>query len=104
MGKSQGVLIPTSGILTSARAMPNPDCTGQGLLEPGVIDFGRLGRREVEGRFDAGSMASDRGVMLLSAADRKIGLTAPAVGAAPQSTRQRPLVCAPPARTRTHRQ
>lgn len=58
--------------------MPNPNCTGQGELELGVIDFGRLGRREVEGRFDGGSMTSDGGVMLLSAADRKIGLTAAA--------------------------
>ena len=55
--------------------MPNPNCTGQGELDLGVIDFGRLGRREVEGRFDGGSMTSDGGVMLLSAADRKLGLT-----------------------------
>lgn len=55
--------------------MPHPNCTGQGELDLGVIDFGRLGRREVEGRFDGGSMTSDAGVMLLSAADRKIGLT-----------------------------
>jgi len=40
----------------------------------GVIDFGRLGRRVVEGRFDGGSMTSDGGVMLLSAVDRKLGL------------------------------
>jgi hypothetical protein len=40
----------------------------------GVIDFGRLGRRVVEGRFDGGSMSSDAGVMLLSTADRKLGL------------------------------
>lgn len=59
----------------SGRAMPHPNCTGQGELDLGVIDFGRLGRREVEGRFDGGSMTSDAGVMLLSAADRKIGLT-----------------------------
>jgi len=39
-----------------------------------VIDFGRLGRRVVEGRFDGGSMTSDGGVMLLSAVDRKLGL------------------------------
>lgn len=56
------------------RAMPNANCTGQDELDLGVIDFGRLGRREVEGRFDGGSMTSDAGVMLLSAADRKIGL------------------------------
>ena len=40
-----------------------------------MIDFGRLGRRVVEGRFDGGSMTSDGGVMLLSAVDRKLGLT-----------------------------
>ena len=59
--------------------MPNPNCTGQDELDLGVIDFGRfgrLGRREVQGRFDGGSMTSDAGVLLLSAADRKLGLTA----------------------------
>lgn len=54
--------------------MPNPNCTGQAELDLGVIEFGRLGRRVVEGRFDGGSMTSDGGVMLLSAADRKLGL------------------------------
>ena len=58
------------------RAMPKPNCTGQDELDLGVIDFGRLGRREVQGCFDGGSMTSDAGVMLLSATDRKIGLTA----------------------------
>ena len=46
-----------------------------------MIDFGRLGRlgrREAQGRFDGGSMASDAGVLLLSAVDRKLGLTAAA--------------------------
>ena len=38
------------------------------------IDFGRLGRRVVEGRFDGASMTSDGGVMLLGQADRKLGL------------------------------
>jgi hypothetical protein len=38
------------------------------------MEFGRLGRRVVEGRFDGGSMTSDGGVMLLSALDRKLGL------------------------------
>jgi hypothetical protein len=47
----------------SERAMPNPDCTGQGELDLGVIEFGRLGRRVVEGRFDGGSMTSDAGVI-----------------------------------------
>ncbi len=53
--------------------MPKPNCTE--CAEVGVIDFGRLGRRVVEGRFDGGSMTSDGGVMLLSALDRKLGLT-----------------------------
>lgn len=56
--------------------MPKPNCTGE-LFEE-TIEFGRLGRRVVEGRFDGGSMTSDAGVMLLSAADRKIGLIAAA--------------------------
>ena len=38
------------------------------------IEFGRLGRRVVEGQFDGGSMTSDAGVMLLGATDRKLGL------------------------------
>jgi hypothetical protein len=58
----------------NGRAMPNPNCTGQGELDLGVIEFGRVGRRVVEGRFDGGSMTSDAGVMLLSATDRRIGL------------------------------
>ena len=57
------------------RAMPNPNCTEQTELDLGVMDFGRLGRREVQGCFDGGSMTSDGGVMLLSALDRKLGLT-----------------------------
>jgi Transposase DDE domain group 1 len=52
--------------------MPKPDCTE--AADVGVIDFGRLGRRVVEGRFDGGSMTSDGGVMLLAAVDRKLGL------------------------------
>jgi hypothetical protein len=39
------------------------------------MDFGRLGRRQVQGCFDDGSMTSDAAVMLLSALDRKLGLT-----------------------------
>jgi len=61
--------------LMSERAMPKPNCTGQGELDLGAIDFGQLGRRVVEGRFDGGSMTSDGGVMLLSATDRKVGLS-----------------------------
>ena len=49
-----------------------PNCTEE--FESGTIEFGRLGRRVVEGRFDGGSMTSDGGVMLLSEVDRKIGL------------------------------
>ena len=54
------------------RAMPKPNCTEQ--VEVGTIEFGRLGRRVVEGRFDGGSMTSDGGVMLLGQVDRKLGL------------------------------
>ena len=52
--------------------MPKPNCTEELFDEP--IDFGRVGRRVVEGRFDGGSMTSEGGVMLLGATDRKIGL------------------------------
>ena len=56
----------------SERAMPKPNCTEE--FDVGTIEFGRLGRRVVEGRFDGGSMTSDGGVMLLGAVDRKLGL------------------------------
>lgn len=52
--------------------MPKPNCTADERAQ--TIDFGRLGRRVVEGRFDGGSMTSDGGVMLLGATDRKLGL------------------------------
>ena len=52
--------------------MPNPNCTEE--VDMGMIEFGRLGRRVVEGRFDGGSMSSDAGVLLLGAVDRKLGL------------------------------
>jgi hypothetical protein len=58
--------------------MAKPNCTEQVELDLGVVEFGRLGRRVVEGRFDGGCMTSDAGVMLLSAADRRLGLTAAA--------------------------
>jgi Transposase DDE domain group 1 len=58
--------------------MPKPNCTKQ--TESAKIEFGRLGRRVVEGRFDGGSMTSDGGLMLLSAVDRRIGLTGAAAG------------------------
>ena len=55
--------------------MPKPNCTLQTTAdEVGVIDFGRLGRRKIEGRFDGGSMTSDAGVMLLAEVDRRLGL------------------------------
>jgi Transposase DDE domain group 1 len=55
--------------------MPRANCTEQTELDLGVVEFGRLGRRVVEGRFDGGGMTSDAGVMLLAAADRRLGLT-----------------------------
>jgi hypothetical protein len=62
--------------------MPNPNCTAsegaQGELDLGVLNFGRLGRRVIEARFDGGSMTSDAGVMLLSKADQRLGLIAAA--------------------------
>src|SRR5450631_3292781 len=60
------------------RAMPKPNCTEE--IDVGTIEFGRLGRRVVEGRFDGGSMTSDGGVMLLGAVDRKLGLIEAAAG------------------------
>ena len=52
--------------------MPKPNCTADERAQ--TFDFGRLGRRVVEGRFDGGRMTSDGGVMLLGASDRKLGL------------------------------
>jgi hypothetical protein len=49
-----------------------PNCTEESQAKR--IEFDRLGRRVVEGRFDGGSMSSDAGVMLLGATDRKLGL------------------------------
>lgn len=49
-----------------------PNCTEE--IGTSKIEFGHLGRRIVEGRFDGGSMTSDAGVMLLGATDRKLGL------------------------------
>jgi hypothetical protein len=56
----------------SERAMPKPNCTEE--VDIGTIEFARVGRRVVEGRFDGGSMTSDGGVMLLGEVDRKLGL------------------------------
>ena len=58
--------------MMSERAMPNPNCTEE--VDVGTIEFARVGRRVVEGRFDGGSMTSDGGVMLLGEVDRKLGL------------------------------
>ena len=55
-----------------------PNCTEESGTNR--IEFGQLGRRVVEGRFDGGSMTSDGGVMLLSEVDRKIGLMQAAAG------------------------
>ena len=49
-----------------------PNCTEETGTKK--IEFGRLGRRVIEGQFDGGSMTSDAGVMLLAATDRKLGL------------------------------
>jgi len=49
-----------------------PNCTEE--VGASKIDFGRVGRRVVEGCFDGGSMTSDGGVMLLGETDRKLGL------------------------------
>jgi hypothetical protein len=49
-----------------------PNCTEETGTRK--IEFGRLGRRIVQGQFDGGSMTSDAGVMLLGATDRKLGL------------------------------
>jgi len=50
-----------------------PNCTAPKSSK--TIEFGRVGRRVVEGRFDGGSMTSDAGVMLLGETDRKLGLS-----------------------------
>jgi hypothetical protein len=49
-----------------------PSCTEE--IQTSKIEFGRLGRRIVQGRFDGASMTSDAAIMLLGAADRKLGL------------------------------
>jgi len=46
-----------------------PDRTAQ------RIEFGRVGRRVVEARFDGGDLSSDGGLMLLRRVDERIGLT-----------------------------
>ena len=49
----------------------NPDTASVARLE-----FGRLGRRVIEGCFDGGNMTSDGGVMLIGKLDRRFGLSA----------------------------
>ena len=47
--------------------MPVPNCTQETASHK--IEFGRLGRRVVEGQFDGVSMTNDAGVMLLGDTD-----------------------------------
>jgi Transposase DDE domain group 1 len=49
-----------------------PNCTED--ISATRLDFGHLGRRVIEGRFDGGNMTSDGGVMLLAALDKRLGL------------------------------
>jgi Transposase DDE domain group 1 len=49
-----------------------PNCTQETANHK--IEFGRLGRRVVEGQFDGGSITSDAAVRLRGATDRKLGL------------------------------
>ena len=46
-----------------------PKCTAD------QIDFGRLGRRQIEANFEGGAISSDGGLMLLRQTDRRIGLS-----------------------------
>jgi hypothetical protein len=50
-----------------------PNCTQDFSAER--LEFGHLGRRVIEGRFDGGNMTSDGGVMLLAKLDQRLGLT-----------------------------
>jgi hypothetical protein len=56
-----------------------PNCTEEFSSER--LEFGHLGRRAIEARFDGGSMNDDGGVMLLAALDQRLGLTAAAARA-----------------------
>jgi hypothetical protein len=49
-----------------------PNCTEDFSSER--LEFGHLGRRVIEGRFNGGNMTSDGGVMLLAALDKRVGL------------------------------
>ena len=50
-----------------------PNCTQD--ISSARLEFGHLGRRVIEGRFDGGNMTSDGGVMLLAKLDQRLGLT-----------------------------
>jgi len=63
-------MLVSKPIVTEATPMPN--CSESIALKR--LEFGRLGRRVIEGRFDGGNMTSDGGVMLLAALDRRLGL------------------------------
>ena len=52
--------------------LPTPNCTEE--TGTGAIEFGRVGRRVVQGRFDGGSLTSNGGGMLIGTIARKLGL------------------------------
>ncbi len=56
-----------------AKGMPMPNCTQD--ISSVRLEFGYLGQRVIEGRFDGGNMTSDGDVMLLAALDQRLGLT-----------------------------
>ncbi len=45
-----------------------PNCTVEGM------PFSKLGRREIEARFDGGEVSSDGGLLLLHQVERRLGL------------------------------
>lgn len=46
-----------------------PKCTD------GIVNFGKVGRRQVHAAFDGGGIVSDGGVMLVREVGRRLGLT-----------------------------
>ena len=58
---------------------PMPNCTERN--DSTRLEFGRLGRRVIEGCFDGGNMTGDGGVMLLAKLDQRLGLLDAAAGA-----------------------
>jgi hypothetical protein len=62
-----------------------PKCTAD------QIDFGRLGRRQIEANFEGGAISSDGGLMLLRQTDRRIGLST-AVAAALHDPRNQDFI------------